>query len=324
MTELSLAELKQKGKIPARQAGGSVVAKFFEANKDAIAAVLPKHVTPERMLKIVLGAARTTPKLMECTVESLFGATVQCAQLGLEPNTPLGHAYLIPFENKRAGRTDIQMIIGYRGFLDLARRSGQIVSISAHAVRQHDEFEFSYGLDETLTHKPALSGRGEIIGFYSVAKLVGGGHVFEVASVEEIKAIRDASQGYKTAVRYSKNDSPWIAHFEEMGRKTMIRRLFKYLPVSIEIATGAAIDVMADENKPQKLDTVLTGEWSVVDDDAPAQAQDEPPAALEQFVHPETGEIDGPVPVQQTIKETVTSQRGRPSRAAPAEQDDMF
>lgn len=278
----NIAELRQRAKLPANQAGGNSVAAFFESNKAAMASVLPKHVTPERMLKIALSAVRSNKMLLECTVESLMGATMQCAQLGLEPNTPLGHAYLIPFRNKKRGITEVQVLVGYRGLMELSRRSGQIVSLAAHAVHENDEFDFAYGLDERLTHRPAMGKRGDIIAFYAVAKLEGGGHAFEVVSRDEVDAIRDASQGYRMAKQYGRNDSPWIAHYSEMGRKTVIRRLFKYLPVSIELATAAAIDERADAGKPQNLDRVLEGDWTVGDDDDDNGPEGEPEAQVQQ------------------------------------------
>ena len=258
----TIAELKKQSKLPARVAGGSTVAQFFESNKGAIQAVLPKHITPDRMMKIALHAIRAVPQLLDCTTESLFGAVVQCAQLGLEPNTTLGHAYLIPFRNKRENRTDVQMIIGYKGLLDLARRSGQIVSIAAHAVRENDEFEFAYGLKEELAHRPAMTNRGAILAFYAVAQLVGGGHAFEVMSREDIDRIRADSQSRGQW-------GPWKDHFEEMGRKTAIRRLSKYLPLSIEFATAAAIDTKSDTDTPQDLSSVLEGSFVVNDEAAP-------------------------------------------------------
>lgn len=266
----SVAELRQKAKLPAKQAGGSTVQAFFEANKSSLAAVLPKHVGADRLLKLTLGALRQNPKLMECTVESLFGAAIWCAQLGLEPNTPMGHAYLIPFKVK--GVMQVQCVIGYRGLIDLARRSGQIVSIAAHEVCQNDEFDFAYGLDERLTHKPALSDRGPVIAFYAVAKLQGGGYAFEVMSVEQIEAIRDRDgsnawkdvweNGRKTG-RREKASSPWWDHPVEMGRKTVVRRLSKYLPISIEMMDAVSAD---DSVGKQKFDNVLEGHATVLDD----------------------------------------------------------
>ncbi len=285
MTQVTTMEqLKRTSVMPAREAGMGNVKKFFESQKGAVAAVLPKHVTPDRMLKIALGALRTTPKLMNCTVESLMGATVQCAQLGLEPNTPLGHAYLIPFEKRAnvAGEwkvigTEVQIVFGYKGLIDLARRSGQVVSISAHEVCTNDHFEYEYGLDEKLIHKPKLGDRGEVTAFYAVAKLVGGGYAFEVMSRQQIEAIRDASQGWQTALRMKKQkESVWGQHFIEMGRKTVLRRLFKYLPVSIELATAATLDGRSESGESQGLEQVLTGEYTVLSDDAPMLSNDEP------------------------------------------------
>ena len=273
---VNLAELKKKAKLPARQAGGSTVKEFFEANKTAMAAVLPKHVSSERMLRLALTAVRSVPQLMECTTESLMGAVMQCAQLGLEPNTPLGHAYMIPFRNRKANRTDVQVIVGYKGLIDLARRSGQIISLAAHAVYERDEFDFAYGLDERLYHVPARGERGEIIAFYAVAKLRDGGHQFEVLWREDVDSIMRSTQ--------SRGEyGPWHDHYEEMGRKTAIRRLAKYLPLSIEFATAAAIDGLAEAGKDQHLDQVLTGEWTVVsepgeDDDGPQTLEAMPDA----------------------------------------------
>lgn len=292
----TLAQLKQTGKMQAADAGIGNVKKFFDSQRGVLLDVLPKHVSADRMLKIALGALRTTPKLMQCTTESLFGAIVQCSQLGLEPNTPLGHAYLIPFEKKRkqgnqwvADKTEVQIVFGYKGLIDLARRSGQIISISAHEVCAKDHFVYQYGLDEKLEHRPAMGSRGEIVAFYAVAKLVGGGHAFEVMSREQVDAIRDASQGYKAAEQNAKKynkagDSPWHNHYAEMGRKTALRRLTKYLPISIELATAVALDNRAG-NDAQDLGYVLTGEYQVMDSEQP-QAEDDQPEPIEQQAEP--------------------------------------
>ncbi|QIX19532.1 recombinase RecT [Burkholderia multivorans] len=282
----NIAKLKQTSKMVAREAGIGSVKQFFESQKATLAAVLPRHVSPDRMLKIALGALRTTPKLMECTVESLMGAVVQCSQLGLEPNTPLGHAYLIPFEKKKkvggewvTEKVETQIVIGYKGLIDLARRSGQVVSIAAHAVYEHDHFDYAFGLDEKLEHKPAMSARGRVIAFYAVAKLVGGGHAFEVMSAEQVNEIRDASQNYKFA--RDKEKTVWGQHYEEMGRKTVLRRLFKYLPVSIELASAAALDDVGASGRSQALDTVLDGDYITPTDDEPDDdGVIDPPAGL--------------------------------------------
>lgn len=259
-------------KMTGAEAGMGNVKSFMESQRANLAAVLPKHVDADRMLKLALGALRTTPKLLNCNVESLMGAVVTCSTLGLEPNTPLGHAYLIPFENRQKGTTDVQIVFGYKGLIDLARRSGQIVSIAAHEVCANDEFSFSYGLDERLEHKPALTNRGDPIAFYAVAKLVGGGYAFEVMGRDQVEEIRDASQNYKFA--REKGKTVWGQHFVEMGRKTVLRRLFKYLPVSIELATAANIDSNTEAGKAGNYEEALKGEYSVMPDDAPAALPD--------------------------------------------------
>lgn len=270
------------------------VAYFLRQKQGEIAKMLPKHLNAERLLKVAQIAATTTPALAECDVPSLVGAIGQCAQMGLEPNTVLGHAYLVPFNTKRKDAQgnerwvkSVQVIIGYKGLIDLARRSGQIVSIAAHEVCANDKFELVYGLDEKLNHIPAMQDRGGVIGFYAVAKLKDGGHCFEFMSTQQVMQIRDESQGYQQAVKYKKQDGhPWGAHFVEMGRKTVIRRLAKYLPLSIEFQTAAALDGMAEGGKDQHLDEAFEGEYSLVQDGMPIEG-----AYGE--VDQETGEVRG-------------------------------
>lgn len=266
-----LADMKPKDQI----------AYLLKSKQSEIAKMLPKHLNAERLLKVAQIAATTTPGLLKCDVASLIGAIGQCAQMGLEPNTVLGHAYLVPFNTKRKDANgnerwvnSVQVIIGYKGLIELARRSGQIVSISAHEVCANDKFELVYGLDEKLTHTPALGERGEILGFYAVAKLKDGGHCFEFMSMRQIQEIMASTQ---SKGKYG----PWKDHFVEMGRKTVIRRLAKYLPLSVEFQTAAALDSMAESGRDQRLDT-LDSDFSILPEDAPYAAGS---------VDQETGEI---------------------------------
>jgi recombination protein RecT len=249
------------------------IAYLLKTKQAEIAKMLPKHLNAERLLKVAQIAATTTPALAKCDVASLVGAIGQCAQMGLEPNTVLGHAYLVPFNTKRRDAqggerwvNSVQVVIGYKGLIDLARRSGQIVSIAAHEVCERDKFELVYGLNERLDHTPAMGERGEIIGFYAIAKLKDGGHCFEFMSRLQVEDIRNGSQGWQQAVKYKKHEQhPWQAHFPEMGRKTVIRRLAKFLPLSIEFQTAAALDSMAEAGKDQALDTI-DGEFTFIAD----------------------------------------------------------
>ncbi|MBJ2142574.1 recombinase RecT [Delftia acidovorans] len=256
-----LAQMKPKEQI----------AHLLQSKRGEIAKMLPKHLNAERLLKVAQIAATTTPALAKCDVASLVGAIGQCAQMGLEPNTVLGHAYLVPFNTKRKDAqgverwvNSVQVIIGYKGLIDLARRSGQIVSIAAHEVCEQDTFDLVYGLDEKLEHRPAMGERGEVIGFYAVAKLKDGGHCFEFMSRLQVEQIMAGTQ---SKGKYG----PWKDNFTEMGRKTVIRRLAKYLPLSIEFQTAAALDGMAEAGKDQNLDNsnIIDGEFTMMPDDMP-------------------------------------------------------
>ncbi|WP_395119678.1 recombination protein RecT [Rhodanobacter sp. FW102-FHT14D06] len=244
--------------------------------KAQMALALPKHMTADRLARIALTEIRKVPKLAQCDQTSFLGAIMQVAALGLEPGGALGHAYLIPFDKRgkvggewRVIGTEVQLIIGYRGMIDLARRSGQIVSLSARIVYAKDKFSYTFGLDETLEHVPYEgTDPGEMTHVYAVAKLVGGGVQFEVMSRAKVEQTRDGSQGYQAAVKSAEKykkavDSPWSNHFDEMAKKTVIRQLFKYLPVSIEIQRAVGLDEQADAGLSQHNALVIDGDYRV-------------------------------------------------------------
>lgn len=256
-----------------RNAAGELAAFLASPGMKAqIQAALPKHMTPERMARIVTTEVRKNPGLVKCERNSFLGAVIQCAQLGLEPGNSLGHAYILPFDkrekvngNWQTVRTDAQLIIGYRGMIDLARRSGQIVSISARTVRQGDDFSYQFGLQEDLVHKPAEGAQpGPITHVYAVARLRDGGVQFEVMSLSQVEAVREQSK--------SKDNGPWKTHWEEMAKKTVIRRLFKYLPVSVEIQRAVTLDEAADAGLPQGNEYVFDGDFEIVDEGAGGEA----------------------------------------------------
>mgnify|MGYP001490774074 CR=1 FL=1 len=231
-----LATKANGGQVAKKQNGDKVtVADLLQKMKPELERALPKHLDADRLIRIALTEMRRNPELLSCEIKSLLGAIMQAAQLGLEPGL-LGHCYLIPFNNKKRGVKEVQFVIGYKGLIDLVRRSGEVQTIKAEAVYENDEFEFEYGLDEKLRHKPLLFGdRGKLIGFYAYAKFKDGGHTFLVASVDEINRIRD---------KYSrgKESGPWKEEYEAMAKKTVIRQLIKYLPISIEIQRNVSLD----------------------------------------------------------------------------------
>ena len=205
-----------------------------------IHAAAPKHLTGERLAQVAMTEINRNPALSKASPISFVGAIMQCGALGLEPSGSLGHAYLIPFGNGKdsQGRPNIQLIIGYRGMLDLAKRSGQISSISARAVYENDDFKYSYGLEETVHHIPASGERGNLTHVYAVARMKDGGVQFEVMSVFDVEKVKKSSKASASG--------PWVTHYEEMAKKTVIRRLFKYLPISIEMQKAVTIDEQGD------------------------------------------------------------------------------
>ncbi|MGG3792516.1 recombination protein RecT [Geobacillus thermodenitrificans] len=259
---------KAKKTEEAHPSPAQTIAAYLKKMGPEIEKALPKHMDADRMARIALTTIRTNPKLLECSVPSLLGAVMQAAQLGLEPGL-IGHCYLVPFKNGRTGQTDVQFIIGYKGMIDLARRSGQIVNIYAHAVYSNDEFDYELGLEPKLRHKPCMSGdRGEFIGAYAVAHFKDGGYQFEFMSKEEIEKRRKRSK--------AANNGPWVTDYEEMAKKTVIRHMWKYLPISIEIQQAVVQDETVKKDitaDPEPVDYIEAEAYEMID----PQPQEETP-----------------------------------------------
>lgn len=231
---------------------------FLMANKSKIEAALPKHLTGDRMLRLILTEINKNSDLKECAIASLVGAILQCSQLGLEPGSVLGHAYLIPFNKKTKEKDgsfkttkECQFIIGYRGMIELARRSGKVLSFAVRPVYENDVFEFSYGLIEKCHHIPTLGEKGEFIGAYANIKLRDDSSYFEFMSKSDIDKVRNGSIAYSSWLKYGKSGKNpiWEENYEEMAKKTVVRHVFKYLPISIEIQNAVGLDEQADRAK---------------------------------------------------------------------------
>lgn len=208
---------------------------YIKAMEGEIKKALPSVITPERFTRMVLSALSTTPKLGSCTPKSFLGAMMAAAQLGLEPNTPLGQAYLIPYKNK--GVDEVQFQLGYKGLIDLAYRSGEVSLVQAHIVYANDEFVCEFGLEPKLVHKPADKDRGEPIKVYAMFKTKNDGYGFEVMSMDDV---RRHAEKYSKA--YSYGSSPWQTNFEEMAKKTVLKRVLKYAPLKSDFVRGVVQD----------------------------------------------------------------------------------
>jgi recombination protein RecT len=160
---------------------------------------------------------------------------MSAAQLGLEPNTPLGQAYLIPYKNK--GVDEVQFQLGYKGLIDLAYRSGEVELVQAHIVYENDEFICEYGLEPKIVHKPADSDRGEPIKVYAMFKTKSGGYGFDVMSMDDVRRHAEKySQAYKSGF------SPWKTNFEEMAKKTVLKKVLKYAPLKSDFVRAVVQD----------------------------------------------------------------------------------
>lgn len=204
---------------------------YIKLYEGQIAKALPSVLTPERFSRMVLTAITKTPKLAECTPESFIASMLTAAQLGLEPNTPLGQAYLIPYGNS------CQFQIGYKGLLELVHRSGEIKILESRCVYENDEFNIEYGLNPNLVHKPTFKNKGELIGVYAVYHTVNGGYAFEFMSVEDINLHKE-----QYSKSHFKKDSAWQTDFESMAKKTVIKRLLKYAPLKTEFVKAISND----------------------------------------------------------------------------------
>lgn len=235
----AIQKAEEKNAVTANAAQKPVTIKdYVQKMMPEIKKALPSVMTPERFSRIVLSALSTTPKLQECTPSSFLGAMMTAAQLGVEPNTPLGQAYLIPRWSGKQQRNECTFQLGYKGLIDLAYRSGEVSTIAAHTVYQNDDFSFELGLEPKLHHVPALSDRGEPIAFYALYKTKDGGFGFEVMSVEDV---RKHAQKFSEAVKKGFS-SPWDTNFEEMAKKTVLKRVLKYAPLKTDFVRGMAYD----------------------------------------------------------------------------------
>lgn len=264
-------EGKIQNQIAKKSPEKKTMQQYIQSMEGEIKKALPSVITPERFTRIVLSAISVNPKLASCTPSSFLGAMMTSAQLGLEVNTPLGQAYVLPYLNK--GTLEAQFQLGYKGLIDLAYRSGEVESIQAHVVYANDTFSCEYGLNPQLVHKPADHDRGEAVKVYAVFKTKSGGFGFEVMSMDDV---RKHAEKYSKA--YSSSFSPWKTNFEEMAKKTVLKRVLKYAPLKTDFVRA----VVQDESVKNEISgdmysvppTVIDAEYSIVSDDV------EPPAEV--------------------------------------------
>lgn len=226
------------------------VSSLLTKQADAIKAALPAVMTPERFSRIALTAVSGNPKLQEAVVKSpmtFLGALMTAAQLGLEPNTPLGQAYLIPFNNKKYVNGAWQKVIecslqlGYRGLIELAYRSGEVTMVDAQVVYENDKFEYELGLDPKLKHIPAASNRGRPIYYYGMFRTKTGAVGFKVMSYDDVL---EHAKRFSKSYNKEKNTftGPWNSDFDAMAKKTCLIAALKYAPMKSDFVRAIASD----------------------------------------------------------------------------------
>lgn len=237
------------------------LAQLITRMQPEIARALPRHMSPDRMARIATTVLRQTPALARTTPESFLGALLTASQLGLEPG-PTGEAYLVPY-----GQV-CTFVPGYRGLIKLARNSGQLRDIWAEIVYERDEFTYTLGLHRDLIHEPAKGDRGKPVAVYAAAQLVDGGTPFVVMTVAEVEAIRGRSKAGK--------NGPWVTDWAAMAKKTVVKQLAKWLPLSAEMSAAVALDGgvrtevgALDDVAP----TFIDGEVEPEPDAAPAEVE---------------------------------------------------
>jgi len=266
--------------------------------------VAAKHMNPNRMMRTVANAIRTTPRLQECEPMSFLGALMTCAALGLEPNTPLGHAYLVPFKNNKKKVTEVQLIVGYKGFIDLAWRTGKLTYIHADVAYSDDPlWDYEHGSDAHLRHRSGPR-KGEKLAAYCHIKVdLGGGREgesFAVLDWEDVIGVRDKSQGWKTAVQYgTTKKSPWATHEDRMAAKTAVRALANAggMPMSVEFVDA----MMADDAVPDFSAFATDPEGGIVVEGEVTEEDDKP--------EPE------PEPKKKAPKKAPSKKPAKPARA---------
>ncbi len=228
---------------------------------------LPSHVRAEAFERALFSALMQNPDLMLCHPSLVYREVSKAAGSGLLLDPEFGEAYIVCVYNPKSGKRDLpQLRRGYRGLLKLVRQSGEISRCNTRAVYRNDKIDCQLGTDEHLIHTPDLFGeRGDVIGFYAVASYRTGDIDFEPMNIEEVKRIRDRADAYKAFVAGKIKSTPWESDFDEMARKTVLRRLCKRLPQSPELQLALSEEDRAELPEPIGVATATaTGEAETI------------------------------------------------------------
>ena len=250
----ALAKSQKKGTLAGLK--HTDVQTVLEGMKLQIAQALPKHLTADRMIHMAATLISKNPKLGECTAQSLVGAVMQASILGFKPVDSLGQCYFVPYNANKGTRQspkwvkEVQFQIGYKGYIDLARRSGQIKTLYAYPVRQGDQFSYELGLNPDIKHVPGATADAQITHVYAVAHYKDGGYNFIVLTRDEVEKLRLRNPHQKAAPSQA-----WATDYEAMACAKAIKQLAKYMPLSEEMQGAVAADeAIIDASKASSRD----------------------------------------------------------------------
>lgn len=309
-----VATTAPSGALAAQRNTKKTVADWLQSDqfKAQVGAALPQHLTPERFVRLSLNALMRTPKLAECTQESIFKCMLDLSAMGLEPDGRRAH--LIPFKRnyqvngKWFNEMNCQLIIDYKGLVELAYRSGQISNIHADVVCENDEFDYDRGL--VLAHRPNFKGkRGDPYCYYCRVVFKDGSETAAVMTIDEIEFIRSKSK--------AKDDGPWVEFYSEMAKKTVFRRLSKWIPLSAEFRDAIDRDEDTVEVVPERRGRVVQGlriDLTAGSDDEATATKDRKLAELkEEERQPQQQQNDQQQPDRQQESQSTQGQDQQPT-----------
>ena len=287
--------------VPARQKIANLRS-MLESSKDQIAAALPQHLTPERMIRVVMTAIQRTPKLMECSPGSIIGSVIVASQLGLEPDGVLGRGFLIPRKNRKTNQMEANFMPGYLGLIDLAMRSGKVSWIASELVFKSDKFKVTFGVDRNLIHEPDMDNpdRGifdekdcdlvDLRGAYAVVRYKDGSSDFEYMPLAKLHQLRNFSQSKDSEY------SPWntAMGIEDMYRKCPIRKLAKRCPLTAEFQKAAQLVELVESGFGQDMGAEIDSASEAAD----LATQNRTDAIREKYAKPAGDKKADAVPVE--------------------------
>ncbi|MDR0864993.1 MAG: recombinase RecT [Candidatus Symbiothrix sp.] len=235
------------------------IGQYLSGMKDRVAQVLPKHLTADRVLQMAASTIYRNPAIAKCTPASLLGSVMQASILGFPPVDVLGYCYFVPYGK------DVQFQIGYKGYIELARRSGKIKMVYAEVVREGDEFNAAFGLNPTIEHKPKFDSSKPITHVYAVCHFNDGGYNFVVLSKSEVERLR-----MRSPMQKGNPVGAWATDYDAMAKAKALKQLSKYLPLNIDQAEAIATDeaILKPENFQNgqaKIEDIAYDEATVVD-----------------------------------------------------------